>query len=86
MGRVKQGMPFPLGVNETAEGLQFAIHVLYAKKCCLLLFEKGDVKPKITVDMTQFLTGTVYSVCFEKNDYPILMHLSICMRWMEKWW
>ncbi len=67
MGRVKQGMPFPLGVNETADGVQFALHVLYAKKCCLLLFEKGVMKPKITVDMEEYRIGTVYSICFEKK-------------------
>lgn len=67
MQRIKRGMPFPLGVSQTDEGVQFVLHAVHAKSCNLLLFESGEKEVKTRIDLKEYQIGNVYSICFEKK-------------------
>lgn len=57
-------MPYPLGVSQTAEGVQFALYKPYGKKCRLHLYRNGKIENKETITMDEYLTGDVFSICF----------------------
>lgn len=65
MQKIKGGQAFPLGVNQTICGVQFALHQEGAKECSLILYKQGSNLKEQEVVLNNLRSGNVFSVCFE---------------------
>lgn len=65
---IKKGKPFPLGVSNIQDNIQFAISLPNVKECSLHLYQKG-VKEKTIVLDRSYQIGSIFSVILEKFPY-----------------
>ena len=60
--RVEKGIPYPLGVSETIQGINFSMDCHPVLECKLVLYPKSG-EPEIIIELTdEFRTGSVFSV------------------------
>ncbi|MEG2440574.1 MAG: alpha-amylase family glycosyl hydrolase [Acetivibrio sp.] len=64
MQKIKCGNPFPLGVSQTVEGVQFSFYSKDAKKCSLHLFKQGEEAADSILVLDHYRVGDVFTVCF----------------------
>lgn len=51
--KIKKGEPFPLGVTETEQGVNFSVRVQGGKSCSLLLYRSGMEEPEYRLEMPE---------------------------------
>ncbi|MDK2807624.1 MAG: isoamylase [Clostridiales bacterium] len=68
MQGVKTGRPFPLGVSQSVEGVQFALCWKQAKKCSLYLYDLGSEQVQEIFDMSRHRVGDVYTICLKDKE------------------
>lgn len=69
----RRGLPYPFGASMVPNGINFSIFSSAATSCTLVLFDKGEIKPFIEIEIPQeFKIGDVYSIIVFDLDYENL--------------